>query len=96
MDITVTDAPSESRFEGLLDTGELAGFLTYREVGDIYFLNHTEVQPEYGGQGVGSRIIRGTLDMVRFQNKQIIARCPFVVAFLEKHPENRDLVSNRM
>ena len=59
--------------------------------GTITFI-HTEVPPELGGKGVGSKLIRGALDQVRTDGLKVIAQCPFVKAFIEKHADYADLL----
>ena len=67
---------------------------TYYKLADgvITFI-HTEVPPELGGKGVGSKLIRGALDQVRADGLKVIAQCPFVMAFIEKHADYADLLS---
>ena len=43
-------------------------------------------------RGVGSRLIRAALDSARDQGLRVVPQCPFVRAFIERHPEYRDLV----
>jgi uncharacterized protein len=66
---------------------------TYYSVADgvITFI-HTEVPPELGGKGIGSKLIKGALDQVRADGLKVIAQCPFVKAFIEKHPDYQDLL----
>jgi predicted GNAT family acetyltransferase len=45
-----------------------------------------------GGKGVGSKLVQGALDQVRAAGLQVIPECPFVKAWIEKHPEYADLV----
>jgi len=78
------------RYELAVD-GHLAA--TYYKIADgvITFI-HTEVPPELGGKGVGSRLILGALDQARAAGLKVIAQCPFVKAFIEKHPAYQDLL----
>ena len=71
--------------------GHLAA--TYYKVADgvITFI-HTEVPPELGGRGVASALIRGALEQVRADGLKVIAQCPFVKAFIEKHADYQDLL----
>src|ERR1700730_8106345 len=66
---------------------------TYYAIADgvITFI-HTEVPPELGGQGIASKLIRGALDQVRAEGLKVIAQCPFVKAYIDKHPEYADLL----
>jgi predicted GNAT family acetyltransferase len=45
-----------------------------------------------GGRGVGSTLIRGALELVRAQGLKVVSKCPFVSAYLGKHPEFNDLI----
>ena len=66
---------------------------TYYKVEDkIITFIHTEVPPELGGKGIGSKLIRGALDQVRADGLKVIAQCPFVKAFIEKNADYQDLL----
>jgi len=54
---------------------------------------HTQVAPELRGHGVANLLIRRALDDVRARGERIVATCPFVKAFLGKHPEYQDLLA---
>ncbi|MGK2316405.1 GNAT family N-acetyltransferase [Gordonia rhizosphera] len=90
MTVAVTADPSAHRYQ-ITTEGQLAGFTSYRdrEVGGsserIFF--HTEVAPEFGGQGLATTLIEHALDDTRAQGRTIIAVCPLVAAFLKKHPD---------
>jgi predicted GNAT family acetyltransferase len=86
----VTDNTEKHRFELAVD-GHIAA--TYYKISDgvITFI-HTEVPPELGGKGIGSKLIRGVLDQVRTAGLKVIPQCPFVKAFIEKHPDYQDLL----
>jgi predicted GNAT family acetyltransferase len=86
----VSDNPAQHRFE-LEVEGHVAKTFYKIEDGVITFI-HTEVPPELGGKGVGSRLIKGALDQVRTRGLKVIAECPFVKAYIEKHPEYADLL----
>jgi predicted GNAT family acetyltransferase len=44
------------------------------------------------GHGVGSQLVRGALEAARARGLKVVARCPFVAAYLAKHPEFNDLL----
>ena len=68
--------------------GHLAA--TYYKIADgVITFVHTEVPPELGGKGIGSQLIKGALDQVRAEGLKVIAECPFVKAYIEKHPNMR-------
>src|SRR5439155_23952305 len=48
--------------------------------------------PAFEGRGLGTRLIAGALDDIRARGLELIPTCPFVRAYLRRHPEQRDLV----
>ncbi len=85
------DNEDRSRFE--LDVGGAIAFITYRKSPGAITLVHTEVPPELGGQGVGSKLGRATLDAVRAEGWKLSVECDFVRSFMMKHPEYNDLLA---
>ena len=90
--MTVRDNPELQRYEAIVD-GELAGSIFYRERDDELVLVHTEVEEAFEGQGIGSRLIAATLDDIRARGLRMRPFCPFVKAYLERHPEYDDLIA---
>ena len=91
--IRVVDEPGRQRYEARLG-GDVVGFVEYRSVRGRMILVHTEVERSVEGQGVGSRLVGGVLDDIRARGLAITVKCPFVAAFLERHPEYGDLLAN--
>jgi uncharacterized protein len=80
-----------SRFE--LDAGGATVFMNYRFLADnVISLDHTETPVEARGKGLASQLVEAVLLTARSRRLKIVPRCPFVRAYLEKHPEFRDLV----
>jgi uncharacterized protein len=90
--LRVVDNPSELRYE-LWSEDILTGTIRYTRDGDVLTLVHTEVDPAFEGEGLGSALIAGALDDVRARGKRIIPVCPFVRAYLQRHPEYGDVVA---
>ena len=86
----VHDNASRSRFELTTDKG--TAFIAYRQTGDVLSLDHTEVPESMSGQGIGSAIVKGALDLIRQRGQKIVAECSFVARYLEKNPGERELV----
>ena len=82
---------SNHRYEAELD-GAVVGFVRYRHRPGQVVLIHTETDPAYEGHGVGSALARGALDDVRARGEKAVVLCPFIKAYVEKHPEYQDLV----
>lgn len=90
MNNAVSENPAHHRFELTVD-GHIAA--TYYELVDgVITFVHTEVPPELGGKGVGSKLVKGALDQVRARSLKVVAQCPFVKAWIDKHPEYADLL----
>ncbi|WP_223199341.1 GNAT family N-acetyltransferase [Solihabitans fulvus] len=89
--VVVTDAPERARYEAHID-GVLAGFAEYRRSGDVLAIPHTEVDPSFGGRGVGSELVRQVMDDLRGRGLLVRPLCPFVAAWIEKNPDYADLL----
>ena len=85
------DNEARERFE--LDVEEHTAFVTYRKSSSAITLVHTEVPPELGGKGVGSKLARATLDAVRAQARKLTVECDFIRNFMSKHAEYNDLLA---
>lgn len=82
----VTDHPDRHEYEITVD-GAHAGLAHYRLVGDGRVFDHTEVDDAFEGQGIGSALARGALDDVVARGIPFAATCPFIVRFLDRHPD---------
>ena len=88
---TVRDNEAAHRYE-LLVGEELAGELIYRARDRVVTLIHTEVAPQLEGHGLGEQLVAHALDDIRSRRLRIVPLCPFVGAYLRRHPEYEDLV----
>jgi predicted GNAT family acetyltransferase len=86
MSVEVRNNPDQSRYEVTTD-GRLAGFALYRLDGDRITFFHTEIEPEYEGAGLGSKLVRAALDDVRTRELGVVPICPFFAGYIRKHPE---------
>jgi len=90
MSLNVIDVPERHRFEAVLD-GELVGFAAYQKTDELIVFTHTEVDSSLEGQGVGGALVREALDHVRELGLRVLPICPFVQAWMLRHPEYTDL-----
>ena len=92
-DAVITDNPALNRYEARLD-GRLAGFAEYRLTDTLIVFTHTEVDPSFEGKGIGGALARFALDAVRAAgSREVLPRCPFIKAWIDKHPDYLGLVS---
>jgi predicted GNAT family acetyltransferase len=87
----VRDVPAESRFE-IYVGGDRVGLLDYYVTGSTITLPHTEIDPAYGGQGLGGELVKGALDDIRSRGLAVRPACSFVRHYIEGHPEYRSLL----
>ena len=88
--MALRDNTEEHRYELDVD-GEIAT-VYYRLAPGVITLVHTEVPEALGGRGIGSRLVRAVLEDVRARGLKVVPRCPFVTAWMGKHPEFNDLL----
>lgn len=81
-----------SRYE-LLDGGVVVGIADVVDAGDHLVLPHTEIDPSRQGQGLGAVLVRGVLDDVRRRGRTVVPACWYVREFIERHPDDADLLA---
>lgn len=101
-DADVTDNAERTRYEARVtdpQTGEpaLAGVLVYEDVeaDGARTLLHTVVWEEHSGHGIGGRLAARAFADARERDIRIVPVCTFVQAWLERHPEQHDLLVSR-
>ena len=88
----MTDSSSFRVVEGpgrheLRKGDELIGVSDFVVKDGIAILPHVEIDSAYEGQGLGSRLVREQLSELKGRGLRIDAHCPFVVAYLKRHPD---------
>ncbi len=91
-ELVVSDNTELSRVEAHSD-GVLAGYAAYRDREGARVFTHTEVEPAFEGQGVGSALARSALDQARADGVGVVPSCPFIRGWIDKHPDYADLVT---
>ena len=90
-----SDPSNDERFEHdaaahrfKLSSGTSVSVVDYREK-DSHTLEyyHTFVPPPMRGHGVASRLVAHALRWALDQHVTVIPTCPFVAAFIRRHPE---------
>ncbi len=85
------DNKTRKRFELEVD-GHIA-FLTYDRGAERLELIHTDVPDELEGKGVGSRLVKEVLAYAREEGLKVIPTCRFVHSYLERHPDEQDVLA---
>ncbi|RYY69010.1 MAG: N-acetyltransferase [Chitinophagaceae bacterium] len=83
--IELTDNEAENRYE--MSFENTISFIEYEKEGDNISLLHTEVDPSLEGRGVGTAIVEKVLKAIEEKGLQLIPLCPFVVAYIKRHPD---------
>ena len=87
----VVDNRERHRFE--LEVEGVIAFASYEREDGIVTFTHTIVPAKLQGRGIGSKLIKGALAVVRAEGLKVAPECPFVRAYIEKHPEQQDLLA---
>jgi predicted GNAT family acetyltransferase len=66
--------------------------IQYEQDGDRIVFLHTEVPEALEGRGIGSALARAALEDARDRNLTVVPRCPFVRAYIRRHPEYETLL----
>lgn len=85
----ITHDADARRFHAKVDGG--LAVAAYERRNGAMVLTHTTVPPQSEGQGVGSALAREALGFARSEGLRVVAECPFMAAYLERHPEHGDL-----
>lgn len=91
MNSEVWNNAKKNRFEIWVD-GEHAGLIDYTREDDVYAMPHTEVFDDYGGRGVGTRLVVDALHKVRDEQAEVLPYCPFIQGVMSENPELAALV----
>jgi len=92
MEIQQINRESKGFFKAVSD-GKEAGRMTYSWAGsDKFIIDHTEVNPEFNGQGVGKKMVLAAVEYARENGLKIIPLCPFAKAMFDNISEIRDVV----
>ena len=92
MEVKISHSIPERYFIAEVD-GERAGLMTYREVSpDVMVINHTEVEPVFENQGIGSKLVVACADYAREIGKRIIPQCSFARAVFNRKKDIQDVL----
>jgi uncharacterized protein len=70
--------------------GRSVGLAQFVDTDSQRIFTHTEVATEFEGRGLATILVTEALTTTRDTGMRIVAVCPMVAAYLEKHPEFAD------
>lgn len=70
-------------YDGLKECGECC----FSTEGNIWIINHTFVDPSYGGQGIARKLLDCVIEKARKQGVKINPVCSYAVHQFEKNPD---------
>lgn len=85
MELEIVENKKQKRFEVVIN-GKTA-LIEYIRAEDKMYLTHTEVPKEFEGQGVASSMVKQVLQQIDREELKLVPHCPFVAAYLKRHPE---------
>ena len=91
--VSVSHNPTAGQFE--IRTEQGMAFLRYAHDGPSLDLLHTEVPAELEGHGYGAALAKAALDYAKDEGLGIIPTCPFITAYLRRHPKYATLITTR-
>ena len=90
MTLTIRHEPDAQRF--VADVGGKTAYITYRQLdGQMLELDHTYVPANSRGGRIASQLTVRALEYARERGYRVVPSCPFVAAYIERHPEYREL-----
>jgi predicted GNAT family acetyltransferase len=89
---TLNDNKDRKQFEMIVE-GHTAR-IEYMIMANKIFLTHTEVPAALEGKGIGSVIVKLTLEEVEKRGLKLIPLCPFVGKYITRHPEWKRILAD--
>lgn len=73
--------------------GKHAGLMTYKwDSAEKFTITHTEVDKQFGGQGLGQNLVEAGVNFAREKGVKIVPLCPFAKAVISKNPDWQDIL----
>jgi len=92
MSFAIRHEPARRRFTA--DVDGATAYITYRPIdGQILDLDHTFVPKAARGGGIASQLTAHALEYARERGLRVVPSCPFVAAYVARHPEYRELLA---
>jgi hypothetical protein len=76
-----------------MDEGGQTVFAEYRRAGGRLIIEHVEAPAALRGTGAAGRFMEALAADARADGEKIVPLCGYAAAWLQRHPDNRDLVA---
>nr|WP_022899892.1 GNAT family N-acetyltransferase [Humibacter albus] len=86
MSAQVRDESDASRYVIEID-GAVVGAAYYNRFDDHIVFTHTEVDEGHQGEGLAGTLVEAALNDARTANLRVVALCPYVRGWLQRHPD---------
>ena len=93
INIPLVKNDAKKRFEIEVD-GHFA-FIDFKEPRNKIALIHTEAAPELAGTGAAAAVVEKTLHWIEENGKLLLPYCPYVFAYIKRHPEWKRIVDEK-
>jgi len=91
MEYEIVHNPDDQRFQTEKDGHRCQLDYTFRDA--VISMNRVYVPPPVEGKGIAGALTRYALDYSRAHEWKVIPRCPYVAAWIKRHPDYQDLVA---
>ncbi|MEO5622196.1 MAG: GNAT family N-acetyltransferase [Dokdonella sp.] len=92
MDFDIRRNDAAHRFETTLE--DTLCVLDYRLHDGVLSIDHVGVPQPVAGRGIAAALTKTALDTARAENWRVVAHCPYAAAWIERHPQYRDLLNH--
>ena len=92
MEYNITHHPERHRFE--IQENGITAYVEYRPYTRGLNLIHTIVPPALQGQGIAALLVKAAMNYAREHQLKVIPSCPYIPVYLERHPEDKELVDS--
>lgn len=92
--MTLIDNTERNRFELQVDDDpDSLAYIDYQRRDDVMRLLYARVPDHLNGRGIGSRLVKQALDLIRARGERMVPVCGFIRLYVQRHPEYQDLLA---
>jgi len=88
--LQVTHNKARNRFE--IQLNDMFARVAYIPAKNHILYTDTEVPAEFEGRGIGSKLAHFAMEYARENGLKVQPLCPFISAYVRRHPEYNDIV----